>query len=92
MCGSGAEDKIALIGSRTRTYGELSHDVASLASGLRNLGLRRDDQIVMVMADDVEMATSILAAFHAGFVAVPVSTMLNGHELDKIVQDRARAW
>jgi benzoate-CoA ligase family protein len=83
----GAEDKIALIGSRTRTYGELSHDVASLASGLRGLGLRRDDRIVLVMADDVEMATSILAAFHGGFVAVPVSTMLNGHELAKIVQD-----
>jgi benzoate-CoA ligase family protein len=84
---SGTQDKIALIGSRTRTYGELSHDVASLASGLRGLGLRRDDRIVLVMADDVEMATSILAAFHGGFVAVPVSTMLNGHELAKIVQD-----
>ncbi len=84
---SGAEDKIALLGSRTLTYGELSHDVASLASGLRGLGLRRDDRIMLVMADDVEMATSILAAFHGGFVAVPVSTMLNGHELAKIVQD-----
>ncbi len=29
---SGVEDKIALLGSRTLTYGELSHDVASLAS------------------------------------------------------------
>jgi benzoate-CoA ligase family protein len=84
---SGAHDKIALIGSRTRTYGELSHDAASLASGLRGLGLRRDDRIVLAMADDVEMATSILAAFHGGFVAVPVSTMLNGHELAKIIQD-----
>jgi acyl-coenzyme A synthetase/AMP-(fatty) acid ligase len=84
---SGVEDKIALIGSRTRTYSELSHDVAGLASGLRGLGLRRDDRIVMVMADDVEMATSILAAFHGGFVAVPVSTMLNSHDLEKIVQD-----
>ena len=85
--GSEAEDKIALIGSRARTYGELSQEVASLASGLRSLGLRRDDRIVLVMADDVELATSILAAFHGGFVAVPVSTMLNGHELAKIIQD-----
>jgi benzoate-CoA ligase family protein len=84
---SGSEDKLALLGSRNLTYGELSRDVARLASGLRGLGLRRDDRIVMVMADDVEMATSILAAFHGGFVAVPVSTMLNGHELEKIVQD-----
>lgn len=83
----GAGDKLALSGSRTRTYGELSDDVAGVASGLRRLGLRRDDRIVLVMADDVEMATSILAAFHGGFVAVPVSTMLNERELAKIVAD-----
>ncbi|HJT91474.1 MAG TPA: benzoate-CoA ligase family protein [Mycobacterium sp.] len=80
-------DKTALIGSRELTYRQLSDDVAKFAGGLRGLGLRRDDRIVMVMADDVELATSILAAFHAGFVAVPVSTMLNGKELSKIVQD-----
>jgi benzoate-CoA ligase family protein len=83
----GRGNATAVVGSRTRTYSDLAHDVASLASGLRSLGLRRDDRIVMVMADDVEMATSILAAFHSGFVAVPVSTMLNSHELAKIVQD-----
>jgi benzoate-CoA ligase family protein len=84
---AGAEHKLALSGSRTRTYGELARDVAGLAAGLRGLGLRRDDRIVLVMADDVEMATSILAAFHGGFVAVPVSTMLNDRELAKIVAD-----
>jgi acyl-coenzyme A synthetase/AMP-(fatty) acid ligase len=62
----------ALIGTSTRTYGELSDDLARLAGGLRALGLRSDDRIVLAMADDVAMATTILAAFHAGFVAVPV--------------------
>jgi benzoate-CoA ligase family protein len=77
----------ALIGTSTRTYGELSDDLARLAGGLRALGLRSDDRIVLAMADDVAMATTILAAFHAGFVAVPVSTMLNAEELGKVVRD-----
>lgn len=80
-------DKTALLGARERTYRQLSDDIAALAGGFRSLGLRRDDRIVLVMADDVEMATSILAAFHGGFVAVPVSTMLNANELAKIIHD-----
>ena len=83
----GAGDKTAVIGSRERTYRELSDDVARVASGLRRFGLRRDDRVLLVMTDGVEMVTSILAAFHAGLVAVPVSTMLNSLELQKIMQD-----
>jgi benzoate-CoA ligase family protein len=77
----------ALIGSSTRTYQELSDDVASMAAGLHRIGLRRDDRVLLVMADDVELATAILSAFHAGLVAVPVSTMLNERELQTMFQD-----
>src|ERR1700687_3155939 len=83
----GVGQKTAMMGSYERTYRQLSDDVARLASGLRGLGLRRDDRGVLVMSDDVEMATTILAAFHAGLVAVPISTMLNGHELSEITRD-----
>lgn len=79
--------KTALIGTSERTYSELGDDLARLAGGLRSLGLRSDDRIVLAMADDVAMATTLLASFHAGFVAVPVSTMLNGDELGKVVRD-----
>ena len=83
----GIGDKVALIGSRTRTYRELSDDVARLAGGLRALGLHLGDRVAIVMSDDVEMATTILAAFHAGLIAVPTSTMLTGRELAQILQD-----
>src|SRR5260370_12506874 len=89
---SGMGGKVAVIGSCVRTYGQLSDDVARLACGLRGLGLHRNDRIMLVMTDDIEMASTILAAFHAGLVAVPASTMLTGRELEHIVQDsRARA-
>lgn len=84
---AGVGDKVALIGSRTRTYRELSDDVARLAGGLRALGLHPGDRVAIVMSDDIEMATTILAVFHAGLVAVPTSTMLTGRELDAIFQD-----
>ncbi len=41
----------------------------------------------MCMVDDVELFTGILAAFRVGAVAVPVSTMLTGGELGKLVAD-----
>ncbi|BBY83166.1 benzoate-CoA ligase family protein [Mycolicibacterium pulveris] len=83
----GIGGKVALIGSRTRTYEQLSDDVARLAGGLRALGLQPGDRVAMVMSDDVELAATILAAFHAGLIAVPMSTMLTSGELGQIIQD-----
>ncbi|MGH3412111.1 MAG: benzoate-CoA ligase family protein, partial [Marmoricola sp.] len=45
------------------------------------------DRVMLVMADDVAMLAAILAAFHAGAVAVPVSTMFTGDELGAILAD-----
>ena len=58
-----------------------------VAAGLRGLGLRRDDRVMLVMSDEVPMLTGILGAFRAGLVAVPVSTMFTGAELGKIMAD-----
>lgn len=80
-------DKAGMIGTRTLTYAELADEVARVAAGLRGLGLHNDDRVLCVMADDVELAVTILGAFHAGLVAVPVSTMYAGHELAEIVND-----
>jgi acyl-CoA synthetase (AMP-forming)/AMP-acid ligase II len=69
------------------TYGELLSLVERTTAGLRSLGLHTDDRVVLVMSDGVEMVATILAAFRAGLVAVPVSTMLGGAELASIVVD-----
>jgi benzoate-CoA ligase family protein len=85
---SGAEgQRTAVLASQTLTYAELDEEVAVVASGLRSLGLRRDDRVMLVMSDEVPMLTGILGAFRAGLVAVPVSTMLNGRELGRIMAD-----
>jgi benzoate-CoA ligase family protein len=83
----GNGDRTAVLASETLTYAGLDERVAVVASGLRSLGLRRDDRVMMVMSDEVPMLTALLGAFRAGLVAVPVSTMSNGAELGKIMSD-----
>jgi benzoate-CoA ligase family protein len=84
---AGLGERIAVRGTRTLTYAELAELSGDVASSLRRLGVRRDDRVVFVMCDDVELLGGILGAFRAGVVAVPVSTMLAAHELAKIVAD-----
>ncbi|TKA04977.1 benzoate-CoA ligase family protein [Actinacidiphila oryziradicis] len=85
---NGRGEHIAVRGAGgTLTYRELADVSADAAAGLRSLGLRPDDRVLFVMNDDVPMLAGILGAFRAGFVAVPLSTMLNGRELDGLVAD-----
>jgi len=68
-------------------YLQLDSLTRRVTAGLRALGLHRDDRVMLVMSDSVEMVAAILGAFRAGLVAVPVSTMLGGAELASIVAD-----
>ncbi len=84
----GRGDRTAVRGlDRTLTYTELAALTRKVAAALRAIGVRRDDRVVFVMADDVELLSGILGAFRAGVVAVPVSTMLQPHELGPILAD-----
>jgi benzoate-CoA ligase family protein len=83
----GRGDQVAVRCGSTLTYRELSELTGKVAAALRSLGLRRDDRVLFVTNDDVPMLAGILGAFRGGFVAVPVSTMLGGGELGKIVAD-----
>ncbi len=83
----GRGDRTAVLASETLSYAELDDRVSLVASGLRSLGLRRDDRVMLVMSDEIPMLTGILGAFRAGLVAVPVSTMFTGAELGSIMAD-----
>lgn len=84
----GHGDRVAVRApSGTLTYAELAAEVRRVASGLRTLGIGPERRVLMCMVDEVELFTGILAAMHLGAVAVPVSTMLRGTELAKLVVD-----
>jgi benzoate-CoA ligase family protein len=89
---TGHGDRIAVISpSRVLTYAELALEVRRVAGGLRELGVRPEERVLMCMPDEIELFTAILATMYLGAVAVPASTMLTGGELGKLVVDsRAR--
>ena len=74
-------------GTEALTYADLTERVGVVAAAFRSLGLRHDDRVLFVANDDLPLFTGILAAFTAGFVAVPVSTMLGARELGEIIAD-----
>lgn len=86
--GEGRGGHVAVKGSADElTYEQLDGLVKDVAAAYRSIGLRRDERVMLVMADDVPMLASILGALTAGSVAVPVSTMFTGEELAGILAD-----
>jgi acyl-CoA synthetase (AMP-forming)/AMP-acid ligase II len=82
-----AGEQVALVqGSRSLTYPALGNRVARLAAGLAGLGLERGDRVVLLMPNRPELAESLWAAFHGGFVAVPVNWHLHPDEVGYIVR------
>ncbi|QPP05428.1 benzoate-CoA ligase family protein [Streptomyces bathyalis] len=69
------------------TYAQLSAETARVAGALLRIGMHRDERVMCCMSDTPELLTTILGAFRAGLVAVPVSTMLTGKELGAILAD-----
>ena len=60
---SGRADKLAYIDDQQRlTYGALADRVHRCAAGLLALGLRREDRVLMVMHDSVDVPTAFLGA------------------------------
>ncbi|HEY4457132.1 MAG TPA: benzoate-CoA ligase family protein [Pseudonocardiaceae bacterium] len=72
---------------RSLTYAELALEVRKVAGGLRELGVRPEQRVLMCMADDIELFVAILATMYLGAVAVPTSTMLTGRELRSLIVD-----
>ncbi|PXY26962.1 benzoate-CoA ligase family protein [Prauserella muralis] len=84
--GDGARTAV-VSNTRTLTYAELDEEVRRVAAGLRELGVRSEERVLMCMVDEIELFTAILGAMYLGAVAVPCSTMLTGGELGKLIAD-----
>jgi benzoate-CoA ligase len=77
--------------ARTLTYAELADAVHRVAGGLAAIGVRPEERVMLCMVDGIELLSGILGAMYAGAVPVPVSTMVTGPELGKVLADsRAR--
>jgi len=76
-----------LSGGDRLCYADLQDRSAAFATGLAAIDVRRGERVMFVCSDRPELLVGLLGAWRHGAVAVPVSTMLTGPELAKVVAD-----
>ena len=74
-----------------RTFSELSTASNRLANGLRALGVRRGERILLMLGNVVPLWETMLAAMKLGAVVIPATTLLNTNDLkDRFGRGRVR--
>jgi benzoate-CoA ligase len=58
------------------TYGALEERVRRVAAGLRAIGIKREERVLLLMQDSNDWPVSFLGAMYAGIVPVAVNTLL----------------
>ncbi len=75
----------------TWTYGQLADRVARFGAALRARGVRRDERVLICLLDTIDWPTAFLGCLKAGFVAVPVNTLMTEDDYRFMLADsRAR--
>ena len=83
--------KITGDGAATRSFAELSTASNRLANGLRALGVKRGDRILLMLGNVVPLWEAMLAAMKLGAVVIPATTLLNTADLrDRFDRGRVR--
>src|ERR1700677_601746 len=73
------------------TLGELSEASSRVANGLRGLGAKRGDRLLLMIGNAPALWISMLAAMKLGVVVIPATTLLTGADIaDRIGRGRAR--
>lgn len=86
-------DKVAYVDDRrTLTYSELEQAARRFAGLLAELGVRREERIVLFMLDTVELPIAFLGALYAGVIPVVTNTMVPPNDVAYFIEHaRARA-
>lgn len=88
----GRSDKIAIeCGERRVTYRQLSEYVNRVGNGLKKLGVRAEERVLLLLLDTPEFAACFFGAIKIGAVAVPVNTLLKPADYEFLLNNsRAR--
>lgn len=74
------------------SYGELEARVRRFASGLRDLGVKREERVLLAMLDVNDWPVAFLGAIYAGIVPVAVNTLLTADDYAYMLEhSRAQA-
>jgi benzoate-CoA ligase len=76
----------------TLSYGTLEDRVRRMAAGLRGLGIKREERVLLLMLDCNDWPVSFLGAMYAGLVPVAVNTLLTADDYAYMLEhSRAQA-
>ena len=74
------------------TYAQLDDRARRVAAGLRSLGIRREERVLLLMQDSNDWPVSFLGAMYAGLVPVAVNTLLTADDYAYMLEhSRAQA-
>src|SRR4029077_1156745 len=80
-----------LSGDESITYAQVAERSNRLANGLRSLGLRREDRVMLLLLDTPALVYSFFGAQKIGAVPVPTNTLLKSQDYRYMLNDsRAR--
>jgi benzoate-CoA ligase family protein len=71
----------------TTTYGELAQRIAQTGHLLRDLGVRREHRVLLVLDDTAAFPATFLAAMRIGAVPIPVSPLDRPDNLRYFIED-----
>jgi len=73
-------------------YGQLDERTRRFAAGLRSLGLKREERVLLLMLDTTDWPVAFLGAMYAGLVPVAVNTLLTADDYAYMLEhSRAQA-
>ncbi len=74
-------DRLAYIDDRgPLSYGQLEQRARQLASALQDLGVRREDRVLLLLLDTHDWPVTFLGCLYAGIVPVAVNTLLTADD------------
>lgn len=90
---AGRADKLAFADdTASLSYGALAERVRRLAAGLRALGIKREERVLLLMQDTTDWPVAFLGAIYAGIVPVAVNTLLTADDYAYMLEhSRAQA-
>ena len=88
----GRGDKVAIeCGDEYVTYRQLFEHVNQVGNGLRNLGVRMEERVFLLLLDTPDFAACFFGAIKIGAVPVPVNTLLKPPDYEYLLNNsRAR--
>jgi benzoate-CoA ligase len=80
-----------LCGDESITYAQVTDRSSRMATGLRTLGLRREDRVMLLLHDSPAFVYSFFGAQKMGAVPIPTNTLLKSQDYRYMLNDsRAR--